>query len=163
MSHHVVHCSASRYMFGDGMIGIALITISGIWAGAITSIAWERIPVWRRLDEVQRAVDFRRTLYRMDPAMPIIAGVIIALGVAYAIGHHGTARTLAWAAVGAVALIVVGSVLLLEPINTRFRRLPEGTPPPDAAELYARWTRLHLARTVVAVTSLALFATATLS
>src|SRR5690349_17686174 len=102
-SHHVVHCSASCYMFGVLMLGIALVVITGIWAGGITTIAWERIPVWRRLDPVPRAIDFRRTLHRMDPAMPVMAVAIIALGIAYALGHHGGARTLAWLALGGVA------------------------------------------------------------
>jgi hypothetical protein len=81
----------------------------------------------------------------------------------YALRRDGNAQTLAWIAVGGIALIVVGSILLLEPINTKFRRLPEGTPPPHAASLHARWSRLHLIRMVLAIASLALFVTATLS
>ncbi|MEU6349299.1 DUF1772 domain-containing protein [Streptomyces sp. NPDC047072] len=143
------------------MLGIVLVVLSGLWTGGITTTAWERIPVWRRLDPVSRAVDFRRSLHRMDPAMPILAVVVIVLGVVYALRHDGDARTLAWTALGTVALIVVVSIVLLEPINTKFRRLPEGTPPPDAASLHARWARLHIARAVVAVASLALFVSAT--
>jgi hypothetical protein len=143
------------------MLEIALVVISGVWTGGIATIAWERIPVWRRLDPVPRAVDFRRSLRRMDPAMPIIAVVILALGVAYALRHDGTARTLTWIALSGVTVIVLGSILLLEPINNKFRRLPEGTPPPDAAALHTRWSWLHLGRTVVAVASLALFVAAT--
>lgn len=145
------------------MLEIALLTISGIWTGAITTIAWERIPVWRRLDLVPRTVDFRRSLYRMDPTMPIVAVVVLALGVVYALRHDGTASTLAWIAFGGVALIVVGSLLLLEPINSQFRRLPEGTPPPSAAALLVRWSRLHIPRSVVAIASLVLFVAATRS
>ena len=145
------------------MVEIALVVLSGIWTGAITTIAWERIPVWRRLDPVPRAVDFRRSLYRMDPTMPILAIAVLVLGVIHALRLDGDVRTLTWLAVGGVALIVVGSLLLLEPINSKFRRLPEGTPPPDAATLHARWARLHLARAVVAVASLALLVTATLT
>jgi hypothetical protein len=145
------------------MIELVLVVLSGLWTGAITTIAWERIPVWRRLDPVPRAVDFRRSLYRMDPTMPIVAIAVLVLGVIYALGRDGNARTLAWLALGGVALIIVGSLLLLEPINSKFRRLPEGTPPPDAASLHARWARLHLTRAVVAIASLVLFVTATLS
>ncbi|RSM64774.1 hypothetical protein DMB66_19245 [Actinoplanes sp. ATCC 53533] len=145
------------------MLEAALVMITGVWAGAITTIAWERIPVWRRLDPVPRAVDFRRSLHRMDPTMPILAIAILVLGVVFALRHEGIARALAWIALGGITLIVVGSVLLLEPINTKFRRLPEGTPPPDAASLHTRWTWLHLVRTVLAVASLGLFVTATLS
>ncbi|MFD1538966.1 DUF1772 domain-containing protein [Nonomuraea guangzhouensis] len=147
----------------ETLVTAALLVLSGIWTGAITTIAWERIPVWRRLDPVPRAVDFRRSLHRMDPTMPIIAVIVIGLGVTHALGHEGLARTLAWIAVGGIALVVVGSILLLEPINSRFRRLPEGAPPPDAADLHVRWSWLHLGRTVVAVVSLTLFVLAALS
>lgn len=143
------------------MLEISLLFTSGVWTGAMTTIAWERLPVWRHLDPVARSVDFRRTLRRMDPAMPIIAIVIVVLGVAYALGHDGSARALTWTAVGGIVLIVAGSITFLEPINSKFRRLPEGTPPPDAASLHARWSRLHLLRTAVALTSLALFVIAT--
>jgi hypothetical protein len=87
--------------------------------------------------------------------MPIIAVIVIVLGVAHTLIHQGLARTPAW--------LVVGSILLLEPINSRFRRLPEGTPPEDAASLYARWSWLHLSRTGVAVISLIVFVLAALS
>ncbi|WP_020415658.1 DUF1772 domain-containing protein [Amycolatopsis sp. ATCC 39116] len=145
------------------MLEIALLTICGIWTGAVTTIAWERIPVWRRLDLVSRAVDFRRSLKRMDPTMPIVAVVILALGGMYALRHDGAARVLTWLGFAGVALIVVGSIVLLEPINSKFRRLPEGTPPEHAATLFVRWSWLHIVRAGVAIASLALFVAATVS
>jgi hypothetical protein len=44
--------------------------------------------------------------------------------------------------------------------QSQFRRLPEGTVPPDADDLRRRWRRLHLIRTALAVTAFALFVTA---
>lgn len=44
---------------------------------------------------------------------------------------------------------------MAEPINSQFRRRPEGDAPPDAEKLRARWRRLHLVRTVVTVAAFA--------
>ncbi len=145
------------------MPGIALLVLSGIWTGGIATIAWERIPIWRRMTPLERAVDFRRTLYRMDPTMPILAVAIVVLGIASALQHDGAARTLTWAAIGCVLLIVIGTTAILEPMNSKFRRLPEGTPPDNADAILATWGKLHIARTAVAVVSLILFVTAQLS
>jgi uncharacterized membrane protein SpoIIM required for sporulation len=47
----------------------------GLWAGGILIFAVERTNLWRRMPIDQYAVDFRRSLFRVDPMMPIL-GVI---------------------------------------------------------------------------------------
>jgi uncharacterized membrane protein SpoIIM required for sporulation len=47
----------------------------GLWAGGILIFAVERTNLWRRMTIDQYAVDFRRSLFRVDPMMPIL-GVI---------------------------------------------------------------------------------------
>jgi hypothetical protein len=64
------------------------------------------------------------------------------------------------AGVGLLAVILVSSIILAEPINSQFRRLPEGTVPPDAEHLRRRWRRFHLVRTALAVAAFALLVTA---
>src|SRR6478752_3590359 len=98
----------------------------GLWAGGILIFAVERTNLWRRMPLDQYAIDFRRSLFRVDPMMPIL-GVMagIATGV-FAAGSLGSARLLAWAAVAFIAIVVLGSIAIAEPINSRFRRLPEG-------------------------------------
>jgi hypothetical protein len=52
-------------------------------------------------------------------------------------------------------LIVVTSITLAEPINSKFRRLPEGQAPDRVEQLRIIWCRFHRARTVVALGALA--------
>ena len=47
----------------------------GLWAGGILIFAVERTNLWRRMPIDQYVVDFRRSLFRVDPMMPIL-GVI---------------------------------------------------------------------------------------
>jgi Domain of unknown function (DUF1772) len=51
-------------------------------------------------------------------------------------------------------------VILAEPINSQFRRRPEGSVPPDAERLRRVWRRFHLVRTAIAVAAFTLLVTA---
>jgi hypothetical protein len=62
--------------------------------------------------------------------------------------------------VGAGLDLAVGSIVVAEPINSRFRRLPEGVVPPQAERLQRRWRRFHLVRTALGVAALACLITA---
>jgi len=59
-----------------------------------------------------------------------------------------------------LAIILVSSIVLAEPINNQFRRRPEGVVPPDAERLRFVWRRFHLVRTALAVAAFALIVTA---
>jgi hypothetical protein len=48
-----------------------------------------------------------------------------------------------------LAVILVSSIVLAEPINNQFRRHPEGVVPPDADRLRRVWRRFHLFRTAL--------------
>jgi hypothetical protein len=50
-------------------------------------------------------------------------------------------RTLALAGVGLLVVILISSIVVAEPINSRFRRLPEGVVPPEADRLFEGMTR----------------------
>jgi anthrone oxygenase-like protein len=50
---------------------------------------------------------------------------------------------------------MVGSLIVAEPINSRFRRLPEGKPPDRADQLRVTWRRFHAARTLLALAAFA--------
>jgi Domain of unknown function (DUF1772) len=106
-------------------------------------------------------VDFRRSVYRADPLMPIM-GMISALGaVVFALNNVGRPAMLAWLGITLIGVIMVSSIVIAEPINSRFRRLPEGQHPEGVEQLRIRWRRFHLARTGVALLSLACLAAAT--
>jgi hypothetical protein len=138
-----------------------MVAFGGLFSGGIFFVAVERLNLWRRMPVEQYVVDFRRSVYRADPLMPIM-GNISALGaVVFALHSAGRPATLAWLGTALIATIMVTSIVIAEPINSRFRRLPEGQRPEGAEQLRIRWRRFHLARTGVALLSLACLTAAT--
>jgi hypothetical protein len=132
----------------------------GLFTGGVVWYAWERVWIWRRLPLRAYAVDFRRSLRKADPALPILL-VISGIGAgSFASLSGGSARMLALAGIALLAVVLVSSLILAEPINSQFRRVPEGTVPECADELRRRWRRFHVVRTVLAVSAFALFITA---
>jgi hypothetical protein len=103
----------------------------------------------------QFAVDFRRSVRRADPAMPILLMVCGVAGGVFASLTEGDARFLALLGVGLLAVILVSSIALAEPINSQFRRRAEGAIPPDAERLRRVWRRFHLVRTGLGLAALA--------
>jgi uncharacterized membrane protein len=133
----------------------------GVWVGIIVAYAVERTSLWERMPLEQYAVDFRRSLARVDPLQPILALISIAGSVAFALNSSATAASLAWSGIGLLAVVIVTSVAIAEPINLAFRRLSEGEVPARAPELRARWRRFHICRTAVALAAFACFVLAT--
>jgi hypothetical protein len=132
-----------------------MLAFGGLYSGAILIYAVDRVHVWRRMSVDQYVVDFRRSLYRADSLIPII-GVLSELGAAvFALNSTGRAAVLAWSGSALIALIFVASVTLAEPMNSKFRRLPEGQAPARVEHLRIAWCRFHRARTVVALAALA--------
>jgi hypothetical protein len=141
--------------------GWLMVAFGGLFSGGIFYVAVERLSLWRRMPVDQYVVDFRRSVYRADPLMPIM-GNISALGAAvFALNSAGRPATLAWVGIALIGVIMVSSIVIAEPINSRFRRLPEGQQPEGAEQLRIRWRRFHLARTGVALLSLGCLAAAT--
>ena len=132
-----------------------MLAFGGLFSGAILVFAVERVNLWRRMPVDQYVVDFRRSLYRADPLIPIM-GILSALGaVVFALNSGGRAAVLAWIGIALIALIMVASITLAEPMNSKFRRLPEGQAPDRVEQLQITWRRFHWARTVVALGALA--------
>jgi hypothetical protein len=103
----------------------------------------------------QYVVDFRRSVFRADPLIPIM-GVLSEVGaVVFAVNSEDRAAVLAWIGFALIALIIVASIALAEPINSRFRQLPEGQAPDRVEDLRITWCRFHWARTVAALGALA--------
>jgi anthrone oxygenase-like protein len=127
---------------------------AAIWAGIIVCYAVERVNLWRRMPLNQYGVDFRRSLHRVDPLQPILLIVAAAGTVWFALTASDEASTFAWLGIVGLAIVMVSSIVIAEPMNSRFRKLPEGELPPDADGLRARWERFHLVRTVVAMATL---------
>jgi uncharacterized membrane protein len=132
----------------------------GLWAGGILIFAVERTNLWRRMPVEQYAVDFRRSLFRVDPMMPILGGIAAAAVTIFALQRSGAARGLAWAGLGFIVLVLVASITIAEPINAKFRRLPEGQAPQRAERYRTLWRRFHAVRNLAALAALACLAAA---
>jgi len=125
---------------------IVMLAAGGIFAGALVWYAWERVWIWRRLTLSEYAVDFRRSLRKADPAMPILLLICAAAAAVFAWRTEDSARVLAAAAIALLATILVSSLIIAEPINSKFRRRAEGVVPPNADRLRQLWRRFHLVR-----------------
>jgi O-antigen ligase len=139
---------------------IVMLGAGALFTGGVAWYAWERVWIWRRLSLPAYAVDFRRSVRKADPALPILLVTSGAAAGAFAWLTGGVERTLALAGIAALAVILVSSIVLAEPINSQFRRRPEGVVPPDADRLRRRWRRFHLVRTAVALAAFACFVVA---
>ncbi|MFB8281138.1 anthrone oxygenase family protein [Nocardia colli] len=138
-----------------GHLGAMLMLLfGGLATGGIWVIAVDRLAVWNRMSVVEYATDFRRTLRHVDPMMPIFVSLSGLGAVLFSVQSSGTSRLFGWLGTACLAVIMIGSLLLGEPINSKFRQRAEGTPPERAEQLRAFWRRFHIARTGVAVVSL---------
>jgi Domain of unknown function (DUF1772) len=139
---------------------IVMLGAGGLFTGGVVWYAWERVWIWRRLTLAAFAIDFRRSLRKADPALPILLVISAAGAGSFASLSGGSARMLSVAGIALLAVILVSSLILAEPINSQFRRVPEGTVPQSADDLRRRWRRFHLVRTALALAAFALFVTA---
>ncbi len=138
-----------------------MLFFGGLWAGGILIFAVERTNLWRRMPIDQYSVDFRRSLFRVDPMMPILSVITGIASVAFALLQDGgVARILAWAGIGLVLVVIITSVAIGEPINSKFRGLPEGQVPEDAAHYRDLWRNFHVGRTFAALASFGCLAAA---
>lgn len=127
----------------------------GLWAGVILTFQVERINLWAQMPIEQFAVDFRRSLFRVDPLQPILAALASIAGGCFAWFSLGTPRLLAWVSVALMVFVVVASIVIAEPINSRFRDLPEGQLPDGAERYRIAWRRFHTARTIFTLAAFA--------
>jgi len=132
-----------------------MLASGGLFTGGVLIVAVERTNLWRRMPVEQYAIDFRRTLYRVDPLLPILSAISGIGAVLFAINTTGRPAVLTWIAVALIGLIIVSSIVIAEPINAQFRRLPEGRQPERAEQLRTTWRIFHYARTLIALAAFA--------
>lgn len=135
--------------------GWVMLFFGGLWTGGILIFAVERTNLWRRMPIEQYAVDFRRSVFRADPLMPILGGISGVGATIYALESANLVRQFAWASVALMVMVILASVFIAEPMNSKFRRLPEGRLPDDVDTLRSKWRVFHNLRTVVALAALA--------
>jgi hypothetical protein len=63
---------------------IVMLAAGGLFTGGVVWHAWERVWIWRRLTLPAYAVDFRRSIRKADPALPILLGICAAAATVFA-------------------------------------------------------------------------------
>ena len=139
-----------------------MLACGGLFAGGILFVAVERVNQWRRMPLDQYVVDFRRSVYRLDPFLPILGTVTTVAAGLFALNTRGCSAVLAWMGVSLNAAIIITSIVIAEPINARFRRLLEGQAPANVDQLRVRWRKFHMVRTAMVLASLSCLAAAVL-
>lgn len=146
----------------DEMWAVGMLVSGGLFAGGVMSIAWERVPVWRRSQLAEFRITFAHTLRRVDRLQPALLSVSLASTIGFAVTAAGSARTLAVFVAAGFLVILIGSLVWLVPIQ---RTLQSGSELSAAAidELRTRWLRGHLIRAIAGVALFALAVVATIS
>jgi dipeptide/tripeptide permease len=137
-----------------------MVAAGGLFSGGILFVAVERVNQWQRMPVDQYVIDFRRALYRLDPLLPILGALTALAAVVFALNSDERAAVLAWIGTAMIVAIIIASVSIAEPMNSKFRRLSEGKAPDGVERIRVSWGRFHLARTVVALGSFACLAAA---
>ena len=75
--------------------------------------------------------------------MPILGVTAGTAATVFALNRSGAATALAWVRVGFIVLVVAASITIAQPINSEFRRLPEGQMPKRAEHYRKLWRRFH--------------------
>src|SRR3954453_20693267 len=71
-----------RCMTASQWTAWSMLMLCGLGSGVILTFQVERINLWARMPIEQYAVDFRRSLFRVDPMQPIL-GVLACIAAAY--------------------------------------------------------------------------------
>jgi Domain of unknown function (DUF1772) len=145
----------------DEVWATAMVVSGGLFAGALISIAVERVPAWRRSDISDFRVDFAQTVRRVDRLQPALLSISLVSTIGFAIAATSAARTLATFAAGGFLLILLGSLAWLVPIQRTLKSDSE-LPPAAVEGLRTHWLDGHLFRTVAAVALFALIVVATI-
>jgi Domain of unknown function (DUF1772) len=135
---------------------ILMVMTAGLFAGGVLVIAWERIPVWRRMPPDRFRVDFAAVIRRADMIQPSLLVVAIVATGGFAFTQVGAARALALVGGIGFSLTLLASVAILVPLQ---RRIIAGRVEASDA-VRRRWFLGHLGRTGVSMTSFLLVAAA---
>jgi len=129
------------------LLATSMLVVAGVFTGILCAFSVERVWIWDRLDIREYAVDFRRSMRRVDVVQPALLILAIALAAVYAARTSGSVRTETLVALACLVAILAGSVGVLVPMQKPFRNRPEGDIPPDAGRIRRQWRAGHLVRT----------------
>jgi len=119
------------------------------------------------VDVVSFSIEGGRFLTLLGPSgsgkttlLMMIAGFVAPSSGTIRLDGRAITKLLAWAGIGFIVLVVVASITIAEPVNSTFRRLPEGQMPEQAEHYRTLWRRFHAARNLAALAALACLAAA---
>jgi hypothetical protein len=139
----------------------AMMVSGGLFAGGVVSIAWERVPAWRRTDLADFRRGFALTLRRVDRLQPALLTICLVSTIGFAATAEGAARSLAVLAAAGFLAILAGSAAVLVPIQRSLVRSGSGWPAGEVERMRTRWLRGHVIRTVAALALFVLAVVAT--
>jgi hypothetical protein len=142
---------------------VSMLISGGLFAGGVLSIAWERVPAWRKADLIDFRTTFAHTLRRVDRLQPALLTVCLVSTVGFAVSSGGQARATAVAAAAGLLVVLAGSVAWLIPIQRRLVASEVEQPATELERLRTQWLRGHVIRSVVALASLFLVVVAAVS
>jgi hypothetical protein len=131
----------------------------GLFAGGAMTIAWSRVPIWRKMPAPQFVSDFSGTIRLADKVQPPLLLAAIVSAAAFAFTAGSTAGLLAMMAAGGFLATLIASVVVLVPLQRRIMAAP---PQRSEAieEMRLRWFRGHLGRSALSLVSFAFIAVA---
>lgn len=129
-----------------------MLIAGGLFAGGAATLAWSRVPIWRRTPVQEFIGDFEQTLRQTDKVQPALLVAAIVSAAGFALTADGSARVLASVGVAGFVVTLAASLAFLVPLQRRI----VATPPTEAKaidEMRARWFRGNLGRSMLAASS----------
>ena len=142
---------------------IPMLFAGGLFTGAVTSIALERVPAWRATELSEFQTGFAYSLRRVDRVQPALLVVSLVSTIGFALSAEGTARASALLATACFLIVLVGSIAWLVPVQRRLVSSGKEHPSQQLERLRNQWLRGHRIRTVVALIALSLAIVAAVS
>lgn len=135
---------------------VGAVTMSGVFAGSVTTLAWNRVRAWTTMPDDLFVQDFDQTIRVADKFQPalLVAALVFMIGVT--LTTHGTAQALSIVSIGAQLLILLLSVTILVPLQRRLIAAHRNKAA-DITTLHAmraRWCTGHIGRSIVSVVML---------
>ena len=144
------------------LTAVLMLIAYGLYIAVLWTFSIERVWIWRGMDLHAFAVDFGKSVRRVDIFQPALAVLSLLLAVGYVTTVGGTSRILTVVAVVLMVVVFIGSVFVGVPMQKPFRFAEQGdvATDVDVANVRERWTRFHLVRTVLSVVAFVLLVVA---
>lgn len=125
-----------------------MLVCSGLFAGGVLTITWDRLPIWQKMDFQPFKADFGHTLRVADKLQPILLIITILMSGIFSFNREGPEQIFALAATAGFVITLLASVVVLVPLQKRILHSNE-----LPAQMYARWRQGHIGRTMLSLVS----------